>query len=76
MKFYDIDKDSEIIPGEFLLHIPSKAIVLCGAYDGVSVRALDGGKLFEDNVENFKKIIITTRERKTHYVAGCKGCGS
>ena len=76
MKFYDIDEDSQIVPGEFLLHVPSKAIVLCGAYDGKKVRALDGGKLFEDEVINFKKLIITHRERRTKYVAGCKSCGS
>ena len=74
MKFHDIAEDDQIVPGEFLLHIPTKSIVVCGAYDGVQIRALDGGKLFKDKIDNFKKIQITARERKTRYVPTCKGC--
>jgi len=75
MKFHDIGEDSNIEPGEYLLHVPSKTIVICGKYNGTSVRALNGPRLFEDDVDNFKKITLSHRERKSTYVASCKGCG-
>ena len=76
MKFYDISEESTVAPGEYLLYVPKNSIVLCGAFDGTNIRALENGSLFEDKVENFKKITLTQRERKRRYVSRCKGCGS
>jgi hypothetical protein len=75
MKFYDIEDDDKVVPGEYLLHVPSNEIVLCGAYDGTNIRALFGAQLIEDKIKNFKKIAVARRERKMKYVASCKGCG-
>ena len=76
MKFYDIEKGDRVVPGEYVLHVPTKTIVLCGAFDGKQIRALNGGVLIKDAIENFKKIHITERERRTNkYVASCKSCG-
>jgi hypothetical protein len=75
MKFYDIDDYTKVVPGEYLLHVPSKSIVLCGAFDGGSVRVMGDGRLFEDDIGNFKKIAIDKKERKHYYVATCKSCG-
>jgi len=76
MKFYDIGEESTVAPGEYLLYVPKNSIVLCGAFDGANIRALENGSLFEDKVENFKKITLTQRERKRRHVSRCKGCGS
>jgi len=76
MKFHDISDESTVAPGEYLLYVPKNSIVLCGAFDGTNIRALENGALFEDKVENFKKITLTQRERKRRYVSRCKGCGS
>ena len=75
MKFYDIDDYSKVVPGEYLYHVPTKAIVICGAYDGNNVRALYNGRIFNDEINNFKKITITKRERSNYYVPACKSCG-
>ena len=75
MKFDEITEDTQVYPGEYLLYVPKKAIVVCGAYKGDTIRALDNGRLLEDRVENFKKIRITNKERKEQRRAKCKGCG-
>jgi hypothetical protein len=74
MKFYDIDESAVIVPGEFLLYVPRNTVVVCGAYDGTTIRALINGRLLEDDVDKFKKITITEREKKRRYVSTCKGC--
>ena len=33
MKFDDINNDSKVHPGEYLLHEPTMEIVLCGAFN-------------------------------------------
>jgi len=76
--FDEILEESKVYPGEYLLHAPSQQIVLCGAYiksDGI-IRALARGRLLEDNIENFKKIQLTKKERKERQKRRCKGCGS
>jgi hypothetical protein len=77
MKFYDIEDDTKVYPGEYLLHIPSQQIILCGAYkknDGI-IKGLSQGSLMEDKVENFKKIRLTVKENKDRKATRCKGCG-
>jgi len=76
MKFYDIEDDTKVYPGEYLLHIPSQQIILCGAYkknDG-TIKGLSQGNLMEDKVENFKKIRLTVEENKDRKATRCKGC--
>ena len=86
MEFYDITEDVYPHPGEYILYVPSQAIVLCGAYTGERIKALHNGKILEDRVENgkvlkdrvenFKKIKIGKKERKAKFVSKCKACGS
>jgi len=40
MEFYDITEDAYPHPGEYILYVPSQAIVLCGAYTGTHIKAL------------------------------------
>jgi len=76
MEFLDIEKDSKVYPGEYLLHKPTSQIVLCGAHkklEGV-VRFLARGRMHEDKLENFQKLKLTKEERKRKTVRGCGGC--
>jgi len=76
MEFYDIDENTKAHPGEYLLHIPSKQIVMCGAYkpDDGTIRALHNGRLMEDKIHNFQKIKLSQAERRTRANASCSGC--
>jgi hypothetical protein len=76
MEFYTIEKSDKVYPGEYLLHLPSKQVVVCGAYkpnDG-SIRALVSGRLLEDKIENFHKIKLEPTERKPRPKRKCGGC--
>ena len=77
MKFYDIEDDMIVYPGEYVLHRPSKQIVLCGAFkktDGL-FKGMANGKLMEDKIENFQQIKLTSEEFKDSHQGRCKGCG-
>jgi len=76
MKFQEIKKNAKIFPGEYLLHQPSQQIVMCGAYkksEGL-IKALKSGQLMEDKVENFRKLVRETHERKMKPKRTCGGC--
>tara|TARA_B100000029_G_C17330191_1_gene871392 strand:+ start:210 stop:452 length:243 start_codon:yes stop_codon:yes gene_type:complete len=78
MKFEIIENDMKAYPGEYLLHTPTKKIVLCGAFQrgrGL-IRALSNGQLMEDKIENFKKIVLNTEEqnKKRLNTRSCGGC--
>tara|TARA_R110002020_G_scaffold65206_1_gene172296 strand:+ start:231 stop:464 length:234 start_codon:yes stop_codon:yes gene_type:complete len=75
MKFEEITDDAQVFPGEYLLYVPKKVIVVCGAYKGDTIRVLENGRLIEDKVENFKKIRLTKKESKEKRPSRCKGCG-
>jgi hypothetical protein len=78
MDFEEITESSKVFPGEYLLYVPRNTIVLCGAYTGDIIRALDNGALIEDKPANFKKINLNREERsgRRNYISRCKGCGS
>lgn len=77
MEFLDIEKDTKVYPGEYLLHKPTSQIVMCGAYKKAEglVRFLARGKLDEDRVENFQRLQLSREERKTQRLKRqCTGC--
>ena len=74
MKFVEITEEQKAFPGEFLYHEPTSAIVMCGAFMGDKIKALNNGKLFEDVKSNFKKIQLTKEEKKKKFVSRCKAC--
>jgi hypothetical protein len=76
MEFFDIHTNSKAHPGEYLLHIPSKKIVVCGAFKPKEgkIKALSNGRLFEDAIKNFQKIKLTREERKSRSASRCGGC--
>ena len=76
MKFTDITEDSKVFPGEFVLHTPTSAIVMVGAFnrnDDV-IRAFRDGRLFEDKISNFNKIALDKKEHKVFRDKTCKKC--
>jgi hypothetical protein len=78
MKFKTIEEDATVFPGEYLLHKPSRQIVLCGAFkrsEG-TIKALSNGRLIEDVIHNFQKILLdkNTQSRKKRRRPSCGGC--
>lgn len=76
MKFDNINEQSKVFPGEYLLHVPTNEIVLCGAYNYTKnfVRCLTNNGMITDKVANFKKIQLTKSEKKARRARKCKGC--
>jgi len=76
MKFTEIGDNGTVFPGEYVLHTPSSAIVLVGAYNKENdlIRAFRDGKLFEDKIVNFNKILLDRPEQKEFKRKTCKKC--
>lgn len=78
MDFIEITEELRALPGEYIYHEPTRQVVLCGSFSrrNNQIRAFAHGRLFEDQIENFKKIKMTTKERRERSVRrGCQGCG-
>tara|TARA_R100000234_G_scaffold109917_1_gene82055 strand:+ start:1254 stop:1490 length:237 start_codon:yes stop_codon:yes gene_type:complete len=77
MEFYKITEDIKAYPGEYIYHVPTKQIVLCGSFNREQncIRVLSRGRLFTDKIQNFQKIMVKQREAKKYKTSGCKGCG-
>jgi hypothetical protein len=76
MEFIKIEKNSLVTPGEYLLHVPSKEIVVCGAFlkNVGKIKALKSGRLIVEPIENFKKINISQKEKRNKKYKSCGGC--
>lgn len=76
MKFVDIKDDEKVFPGEYILHTPTNQIVLCGSFNRNEnkIRVMVRGKVKEDIIENFQKILMTSASRKKMEHRRCKGC--
>ena len=77
MQFDEITETQKVTPGEYVLHEPTKQIVMCGAFNRESdfIRAIGMGRSLEDKISNFKKIRLTEEEKQDRRVSKCKGCG-
>ena len=76
MEFYKIEEEAKVFPGEYLLHVPSNQIVLCGAFKPTQglIKYMTQGRLAEDKIENFNKINASQKEKKSkRRCGGCKG---
>jgi len=75
MEFYKIEEEAKVFPGEYLLHVPSNQIVLCGAFKRTQglIKYMARGKLSEDKIENFNKIKTNKRMKPRKRCGGCKG---
>ena len=76
MKFIEIDAESSVFPGEYILHVPTSEIVLVGAFNREQdmVRVLKNGRMLEDKISNFNKIRLDHVERKEFKRKTCKKC--
>tara|TARA_R110002020_G_scaffold249693_1_gene463645 strand:- start:729 stop:968 length:240 start_codon:yes stop_codon:yes gene_type:complete len=78
MDFIEITAGTKASPGEYIYHIPTKQIVLCGSFNRKNdqIKALARGKLFSDKIENFKKIKLNKKERRDRTAnRRCGSCG-
>ena len=75
MEFYKSEEEAKVFPGEYLLHVPSNQIVLCGAFKRIQglIKYMAHGKLAEDKIENFNKIKTNKRMKPRKSCGGCKG---
>jgi len=76
MDFYDIESDHKVSPGEYLLYKPRMEIVLCSAFiptEGI-IKALAQGRMIKDQISQFRKIRLSSQERKRRSASRCKGC--
>lgn len=76
MEFVNITEDIKASPGEYIFHVPTKQIVLCGAFNRVdnTIRVMSNGKLFSDKIQNFQKIKLNKSDRHDMQHSKCKGC--
>jgi hypothetical protein len=76
MRFEAIPADGKVFPGEYVLHEPTKEVVMCGAFnrDEDFIRAIGNGKSMMDKISNFKKIVLTKEENRERRASRCKGC--
>ena len=76
MQFKDIDSKSKVYPGEYLLHVPSRQVVVCGAFieSENKIKALKNGQLITEDVNNFQKINLSKKERREKKYKSCGGC--
>jgi|TARA_R110002020_G_scaffold357641_2_gene569999 hypothetical protein len=77
MELYEITDELKAHPGEYIYHEPTRQIVLCGSFNrgNDQIRVLAAGRLFCDEIKNFKKIKLSKEEKKHRTFSRCKGCG-
>jgi hypothetical protein len=76
MEFYEFTEEIKAFPGEYIFHAPTHQIVLCGAFsrENNTIRVLARGKMFTDNIHNFKKIKIEKGEKTKRRISTCRDC--
>jgi len=76
MDFVNIDDNSKVYPGEYLLHVPSKQVVVCGAFikSENKIKALKNGQLITEDIKNFQKINLSRKEKRDRKYRSCGGC--
>jgi hypothetical protein len=77
VEYFDINEGAKVQIGEFLYHKPSNRVVVCGAYRPKQnlIKALDGGRLIKDEINNFQKIKLSREEKRSKSSQrGCGGC--
>jgi hypothetical protein len=77
MELYEITEELKVSPGEYVMHMPSESLVLCGTFTRSQnkIRVLGATGMFEDDIENFKKIKLSAKERRESQDARCTKCG-
>jgi len=78
MQFREIKENEKVHPGEYLLHIPTNQVVMCGAYikSQNKIKVLANGRLLVGPVGDFHKIYVERNEKTGRPVRTCGGCKS
>ena len=79
MEFREIEDTDTVYPGEYLLHKPSRQIVVCGAYikKEEKIKALANGRLLVGEIADFQKVLVNKDDQgKKRTFSRCKGCSS
>ena len=76
MEFEEITEHVKASPGEYIYHTPTREVVLCGSFsrEKGTIKVLSRGRLFIDEIKNFKKIKFTKKSERKAYASRCKGC--
>lgn len=76
MKFVEISHDTKVFPGEYILHVPTNQVVLCGAFSRSQdmIRALASGKVVVDKISQFRKIELTKEQKRQKRRGNCSNC--
>ena len=76
MELIEITEDTKASPGEYIFHEPTQQVVLCGAFSRANneIKVLARGRLFVDEISNFKKIALDRKEYPRRRASTCKGC--
>ena len=76
MKFETITESMKVSPGEYVLHEPSQEIVMCGSFNREknTITAIGRGQSMKDEIDNFRKIVLSREEHRESRVSRCKGC--
>ena len=77
MTFVEISDDMKVSPGEYILHVPTQQVVLCGAFmrKKNQIKVLGSGKSFVDAISSFKKIQMNPKENSKRSKSKKGGCG-
>ena len=79
MKLHEIEENTTIAKGEYLFHLPSQQIVVCGKLnrDSNKIQAIGAGRILLDKIENFRKIQLSKEEHhkriRQRKCSKCKG---
>ena len=78
MDLFEITDELKASPGEYIYYEPTKQVVLCGSFSRAEnkIVAMAGARLIRDDIQKFKKIRLTSTEKKTRRIRrGCGSCG-
>ena len=76
MELINIGENANVYPGEYLLHLPSRQIVVGGAFlkSENKIKVLKNGQLLTDSISNFQKIRLSKKEKREKKYSSCGGC--
>jgi len=79
MRLYEIDENAHVAKGEYLFHLPTQQVVVCGklSREKNRIQAIGAGRILLDEIENFRKIQLTKQENedriRNRKCSKCKG---
>jgi hypothetical protein len=77
VEFTPITENLKVAAGEYIFHVPTQQIVLCGSFSKATntITGLGQQGMISDMIENYQKIYMSAEELENSRSAPCKGCG-